>query len=138
MISVSFSPPLPHFSLLCSKSDISQSMGNWGVADKWRARKHASFSASPPKPILRRPAVISHSFIEGQCPLPLREESAERCQYYGEELVGFGSNHPNSGFNMEQNKFNRQKYICSCLSNKIYKCSYGKMDSLRGSGQCSK
>ena len=42
-----------------------------------------------------------------QCPLPLREESAERCQYYGEELVGFGSNHPNLGFIMEQNWFNR-------------------------------
>ena len=36
-----------------------------------------------------------------QCPLPLREESAERCQYYGEALVGFGSNHPNLGFIME-------------------------------------
>ena len=31
-----------------------------------------------------------------QCPLALREKSAERCQYYGEKLVGFGSKIPKS------------------------------------------
>ena len=33
---------------------------------------------------------------QDQCPLFGREESAERCQYYGEKLVGFGSKIPKS------------------------------------------
>ena len=40
-------------------------------------------------------------------PLFVREESAERCQYYGEKLVRFGSNHPKLRFIIEQKWYNR-------------------------------
>ena len=40
-------------------------------------------------------------------PLALWAESAERCQYYGEKQVGFGSNHPKSGFIIEQKWYDR-------------------------------
>ena len=42
-----------------------------------------------------------------QRPLALWAESAERRQYYGEKQVGFGSNHPKSGFIIEQKWYDR-------------------------------
>ena len=54
-----------------------------------------------------------------QGPLAVWAESAERCQYYGEKRVGFGSNHPKLGFIIEQKWYNREKYVCSYLSNII-------------------
>ena len=40
-------------------------------------------------------------------PLLVREESPERCQYYGEKLVWFGSNHPKLRFIIRQKWYNR-------------------------------
>ena len=39
---------------------------------------------------------------EHRTPLAVWAESAEKCQYYGEKRVGFGSNHPKLGFIIEQ------------------------------------
>ena len=43
----------------------------------------------------------------GQRPLALWAESAERRQYYGEKQVGFGSNHPKTGFIIELKWYDR-------------------------------
>ena len=61
-------------------------------------------------------------------PLAVWAESAERCQYYGEKRVGFGSNHPKLGFIIEQKWYIRNKYICSCLSNIIQNVHTAKWD----------